>query len=144
MFKFKRFYLRTGLSWRLYLQGVQRDVEWLGLPYPPGRHLRRDPYRESLGSLRAYCYNPHIITTSQSYCSLCMPKARGGMLRIVSYDSLVNTGTMERQGGQSAITPFDIRNGVIRTENGLSHRTPLNHFYSYTFCISSPQQHQLS
>ena len=57
---------------------------WLGLPYPPGRHLRCDPYRESLGSLRAYNYNPHIITISQSYCSLCMPKAKGGMLRIVS------------------------------------------------------------
>ena len=57
---------------------------WLGLPYPPGRHLRCDPYRESLGSLRAYYYNPHIIIISQPYCSLCMPKARGGMLRIVS------------------------------------------------------------
>ena len=59
MFKFTGFYLRTGLSWRLYLQGVKRDVEWLGLPHPPGRHLRCDPYRESLGSLRAYYYNPH-------------------------------------------------------------------------------------
>ena len=41
----------------------------LGLPYPPGRHLRCDPYRESLGSLRAYYYNPHILTISQPYCS---------------------------------------------------------------------------
>ena len=67
---------------------------WLGLPYPPGRHLRCDPYRESLGSLRAYCYNPHIINISQSYCSLCMPKARGGILRIVSIEilELVNSG----------------------------------------------------
>ena len=56
---------------------------WLGFPYPPGRHLRCDPYGESLRSLRAYYYNPHIITISQSYCSLCMPKAKGGMLRIV-------------------------------------------------------------
>ena len=42
---------------------------WLGLPCPPGRHLRCDPYRESLGSLRAYYYDPHILTISQPYCS---------------------------------------------------------------------------
>ena len=77
MFKFAGFYLRTGLFWRPYLQGVKRDVEWLGLPYPPGWHLRCDPYREPLGSLRAYYHNPHIITISQSYCSLCMPRQGG-------------------------------------------------------------------
>ena len=44
-------------------------LNWLGLPYPPGRHLRCDTYRESLGSIRAYYYNPYIITISQSYCS---------------------------------------------------------------------------
>ena len=62
MFKFTGFYLRTGLFWRPYLQSVKRDVEWLGLPYPPRRPLRCEPYRESLGSLRAYYYNPHTIT----------------------------------------------------------------------------------
>ena len=40
------------------------------------------------------------------------------LLLIGSHDSLVNTGTTERRRGQSAITPFDIRNGVIRTEKG--------------------------
>ena len=89
---------------------------WLGLPYPPGRHLRCDPYRESLGSLRAYYYKPHIITIPQSSCSLRMPKARGGMLRIVS--KILES--RKDKGDKSAATPFDSRNRVIRAKKGLS------------------------
>ena len=51
------------------------------------------------------------------------------MLRIVSYDSFGNTETVERvkimeprkdKGDESAITLFDIRNGVILTRRALS------------------------
>ena len=113
---------------------------WLGLPYPLGWHLRCDPYHESLGSLRAYYYNPHIIIISQSYCSLCMPKARGGMLRIVSIKALELVNIREDKGDKSAATPFDSRNRVIRTKRGLSRpdSPPTDH------SSSSPSKQQLS
>ena len=101
MSKFTGFYLRTGYPGDC-ISGVSNVTSnWLGLPYPPGRHLRCDPYRESLGSLRAYYYNPHIITISQPYCSLCMPKARGAC-----YESLVNTGTTGSLRGKKRGHPF--------------------------------------
>ena len=34
----------------------------VGSPIPLQTTLAFEPYRESLGSLRAYYYNPHIIT----------------------------------------------------------------------------------
>ena len=70
MFKFTGIYLRKMYPGDCISRVSNVMSNWLGLPYPPGRHyLRCDPYRESLGSLRAYYCNPHIITTSQSYCS---------------------------------------------------------------------------
>ena len=144
MFKFTGFYLRTGLFWRPYLQGVKRDVEWLGLPYPPGRHLRCDPYRESLASLRAYYHNPHIITISQSYCSLCMPKARGACYE--SLERLIgishkhwNHGKIN--GGQKRHYPFRHPKWRYPYLEGLSTRPP----YSLTpLLLSSPQIHSHS
>ena len=113
MFKFTGFYLRTGPSWRPYLQGVQRDVELVGSPIPSRIALALRSLRESLGSLRAYYYNPHNLTISQSYCSLCMPKAKEGMLRIIAFEILEPGKFMEDNGDKNAVTPFDSRSRVI-------------------------------
>ena len=105
---------------------------WLGFPYPPRRHLRCDPYHKSLGSLRAYYYNPHIITISQSYCSLCMPKAKGSMLRIVASNAGTSKNYRKDNGDKNAVTPLDSRKRVIRTKKDLSNpnQPPLDHFSS--------------
>ena len=96
---------------------------WLGLPHPPGRHLRCDPYRESLGSLRAYYYNSHIITILQSYCSLCMPKAKGGILRIVALKSWNQENSGKTTGTKRGYTP-SITEDALSELKGLEQPDP--------------------
>ena len=96
---------------------------WLGLPYPPRRLLRCDPYRISLGSLRAYYYNPNIITISQSYCSLCMPKATGGMLRFVVLKSWNQTNIGKITGTKCGYT-LSITEDALSELKGLEQPDP--------------------
>ena len=105
---------------------------WFGLPYPPGRHLRCDAYRESLGSLRAYYYNPHITTTSQSYCSFFLFFSFSFMSLIADGPLITIPPVVTKDLPISPrFTPYDF---LSRCKfSTLTTRQPMVEFYLLTF-----------